>query len=108
MKNNKYRKAKVLFNGAQAGLLEETENGCRFTYSGEFVNKKQSISVSLPCKAEPYESVGLFKFFEGLLPEGWYLEVVCEKLKIDKNDSFGLLLATCGDTAGAVSIEEIK
>jgi serine/threonine-protein kinase HipA len=42
----------------------------------------------------------------GLLPEGWYLDLASKKLKIDKDDKFGLLLATCKDTVGAVSIRQ--
>ncbi|MBN1823922.1 MAG: HipA N-terminal domain-containing protein [Endomicrobiales bacterium] len=103
------RRAMVLFNNMEAGKIEETSFGYRFQYNeGYILNKGQSISVSLPLKKEPYESAALFSFFEGLLPEGWYLDTVASTLKIDKNDSFGILLATCKDTAGAVSIMEIK
>ena len=107
MKRN-YRKAKVLFNGVESGIIEETAKGYRFTYDKEYIANGKLISVSLPLKSEPYESNSLFNFFEGLLPEGWYLDIVSLKLKIDKNDSFGILLATCQDAAGAVSIQEIK
>jgi len=106
-KSPQYRKAKVLFKNELAGIIEETENGYRFTYNGVFSKKNVPISVSLPLRAEPYESKKLFSFFEGLLPEGWYKDLVSSKLKIDKNDHFGLLLATCQETIGAVSIEVI-
>jgi len=43
-------------------------------------------------------------FFENLLPEGWLLELATKKLKISKDDAFGLLLATCADCVGAVEI----
>jgi serine/threonine-protein kinase HipA len=39
------------------------------------------------------------------LPEGWYREVVCQTLKIDPKDDFGLLVKACGDCIGAVSIK---
>jgi serine/threonine-protein kinase HipA len=102
-----HRKAKVLFKNELAGIIEETENGYRFTYNEEFSNNRIPISVSLPLRAEPFESKVLFSFFEGLLPEGWYMDLVSSKLKIDKNDHFGLLSATCQDTIGAVSIEAV-
>lgn len=89
-------------------MLEETGNGYRFTYAPDFIQKKIPVSLSLPVRSTPYESDRLFPFFLGLLPEGWYLDVVAAKLKIEKKDSFGVLLATCKDTIGAVSIEEIK
>ena len=105
--STRYRIAKVLFNKDLAGIIEETENGYRFTYNGEFLKNKKPISVSLPMRAEPYESRTLFSFFEGLLPEGWYMDLVSSKLKMDKKDHFGLLISTCQDTIGAVSIEAI-
>lgn len=44
----------------------------------------------------------------GLLPEGWYLDIISSSLKIDKKDYFGLLIATCRETIGAISIEKIR
>ena len=108
MRNNSLRKALVLFKNAQAGIVEEIDKGYRFVYNGDFINGNIPISFSLPLTNKPYESRELFSFFAGLLPEGWYLDIVCSTLKIDKNDSFGILLATCQDTIGAVSIREIK
>ena len=102
-----YRKALVFFKDMEAGVLEEYERGFRFTYNEDFKKKGMSISLSLPLLGSPHESSELFPFFVGLLPEGWYLDIVSTSLKIDKNDTFGLLLSTCGDTTGAVSIKEI-
>lgn len=108
MKKNKFRKAIVLFKDKKAGILEEIENGYRFTYDKEFIKKKISISISLRTKECPYESTRLFPFFTGLLPEGWYLDIVCATLKIDKKDTFGILLGTCKDTIGVVTIKELE
>jgi serine/threonine-protein kinase HipA len=99
------RKARVLYKDLFAGVIEETEFGYRFTYAVEFIAKGIPISFTLPLRSEPYESKTLFSFFSGLLPEGWYMDLVTSKLKIDKNDKFGVLLATCRDTIGAVSVE---
>jgi serine/threonine-protein kinase HipA len=108
MRSGKFRKAAVLFNRQKAGVVEETEKGYRFTYDDEFARKGSPISVSLPTTRVVHESMNLLAFFAGLLPEGWYLDIVSKKLKIDKNDTFGLLLGTCGETIGAVTIEELK
>lgn len=97
-----------MYNNEQAGILEEIETGYRFTYSDEFIKKKKSISISLPAEKKLFESTDLFPFFVGLLPEGWYLDIVCSTLKIDKKNRFRILLATCKDTIGAVSIYELK
>ncbi len=104
----KNRKAIVYFNNEEAGILEETEQVYRFTYRKEFLEKQIPISISLPLREKPYESSELFPFFLGLLPEGWYLDLVSSILKIDKNDAFGLLIATCEETIGAVTIKEIN
>ncbi|MEI6781456.1 MAG: HipA N-terminal domain-containing protein [Verrucomicrobiota bacterium] len=47
----------------------------------------------------------MFPFFKGLLPEGWFREIVCQTLKIDPKDDFGLLIKACGDCIGAVWIQ---
>ena len=48
------------------------------------------------CRAE-YEAIAL--------PEGWFREIVCQTLKIDPKDDFGLLIQACGDCIGAVWIK---
>jgi len=60
--------------------------------------------VTLPLRAEPYVSESLPSFFDGLLPEGWYLEIASKVLKVDPSDRFGMLLATCRDCVGAASV----
>lgn len=99
------RKANVMFKDAMAGVVEETGAGYRFTYDLDFLKNGEPIAVAFPLRAEPYESETLFPFFKGLLPEGWYREVVCQTLKIDPKDDFGLLVKACGDTIGAVWIK---
>ncbi len=105
MKKNKFRRAIVMFKKDIAGILEETEDGYKFTYNDEFIKKEILISLSLPINNKIHKSKDLFSFFTGLLPEGWYLEIVCSTLKIDQNDTFGILLATCKETIGAVTIK---
>ncbi len=108
MRDNNYRKAKVYFKNDFAGILEEINGGYRFTYNDEFLKKNISISISLPCKIKIHQSKELFPFFEGLLAEGWFLKVICSTLKIDENDKFGILIKSCSDCIGAVSVKEIE
>jgi serine/threonine-protein kinase HipA len=98
------RKATVMFKEALAGVIEETVTGYRFTYDPAHLATGKPIGAAFPLRAEPYEDRTLFPFFKGLLPEGWYREVVCQTLKIDPKDDFGLLIHSCGDCIGAVSI----
>ena len=102
-----FRTAKVNYQGRLAGILSETENGYQFLYDQNYLQHGgKPISVSLPLRPEPYESEKLFSFFEGLLAEGWYRDIMCAVAKVDTKDSFSLLLATTGDTIGAVTIQK--
>lgn len=101
------RVGKVKLSGQLVGTIEEEAGRTVFIYAPEWLARADAVPVSLtlPLRVEPYVSQGLHPFFENLLPEGWLLEVTTKKLKISKNDPFGLLLATCGDCVGAVEIE---
>ena len=99
------RKANVMFKETLAGTIEETGTGYRFTYDPAYLVAGKTIGVPFPLRTEPYESQALFPFFKGLLPEGWFREVVCQTLKIDPKDDFGLLIKACGDCIGAVGIQ---
>lgn len=102
------RKAKVFYNDELAGYLSEATGGYTFEYDPEFLKKNISIAVSLPARAEPYRSKELFPFFRGLLPEGWYLDIVSQTQKIDSKDYFGLLIGTASmDTAGSVTVQKV-
>ncbi len=103
------RSGQVYFDKDLAGYISETEDGYLFEYDKEFLKKNMPISASLPVRPEPYESKELFSFFKGLLPEGWYLDIVAATQKVDREDSFGILLCTTSrDTIGAVTVRKIK
>ncbi len=100
------RKAKVMFKAALAGVIEETGQGYRFAYDPAYLKQGRPIGVAFPLQEQPFENRTLFPFFKGLLPEGWFREIVCQTLKIDPRDDFGLLTRACGDCIGAVWIKE--
>lgn len=100
------RKANVMFKEDFAGIIEETGQGFCFTYDANYIAKGKPIAVAFPIQKQPYESKILFPFFKGLLPEGWYRDIVCRTLKIDSKDEFGLLIKACGNCIGAVWIKE--
>ena len=102
-----FRKAFVYVRDRYAGLLEETDNGYRFQYDAEYLRSNAvPVSLTLPLAEKPYASKTLFPFFDGLIPEGWLLDVVIHNWKIDRRDRFGLLLIACKDAIGCVSIQE--
>ena len=102
----KSRHAQVRLDGRPVGTLVEEGTQVSFCYRAEWLADPAAvpISLTLPLRTEPYTSSGLHPFFENLLPEGWLLELATKKLKIAKDDAFGLLLATCADCVGAVEI----
>lgn len=100
------RRGRVHFDGELAGTLEETETGMVFRYDRAWLAREdaQPVSLTLPLRDEPYESRGPHPFFLGLLPEGWLFELSLTRLKLTRDDAFGLLLGLCRDCVGAVSI----
>jgi serine/threonine-protein kinase HipA len=106
------RRAKVFFKGEEAGILTQNDDGSfRFRYNDPwFVDTtKPSISLTLPKTELEYRSEHLFPFFYNMLPEGTNKQVVCNQMRIDKNDHFGLLITTARyDTIGAVTVKKIE
>ena len=99
------RQAKVYYKDELAGVLKETDRGYLFQYDKDYIKKNIPISTSLPVQEEPFESEKLFPFFRGLLPEGWYLDIVSATQHVDSKDLFGVLLSTTSvDTIGAVTV----
>jgi len=108
--NNSYRTAYVYVKDVFAGILQETDSGYSFKYDQDyFVDKKMPpVSLTLPKNEQEYTSKTMFSFFDGLIPEGWLLDIVTHNWKISYNDRFGLLLVACKDPIGDVSISEVK
>lgn len=101
------KKARVLVNNTEAGILEELESNIyKFTYHNDYHGAP--ISLTMPLKKLSYDFGKFPPFFEGLLPEGPLLEALLRKYKIDKNDYFEQLLKVGKDVVGAVTIEEWK
>ena len=100
------RSAEVRLNGRTAGRLVEDAEGYHFTYDANFLvgNAATAISVTLPLTETTYHSKVLFPFFDGLIPEGWLLDVVQRNWKLNPRDRMGLLLACCENCIGAVTI----
>ena len=104
------RQGKVFYQNPFAGVVTETNGGdYTFEYDNDYIQKfpYQFITFSMPVSEKLYRENRLFPFFEGLIPEGWLLEIASESWKINKNDRMGLLLACCKNCIGAVSVEPI-
>ncbi len=101
-----FRRAFVYVYNVYAGELCETDEGYSFSYDKEYLSSGDAhpVSLTLPIREESYTSKTLFSFFDGLIPEGWLLDVVSRNWKIDSKDRFALLLVACKDAIGSVSI----
>lgn len=108
--NEAYRTAYVYVRDVFAGSLRETDDGYAFAYDADYLAQPDAtpVSLTLPLTANTYASKTLFSFFDGLIPEGWLLDVVLHNWKLDRSDRFGLLLAACKDPIGKVSIREAR
>lgn len=105
-----YRTAYVYVRNSFAGTLRETDSGYSFIYDKDYLNTENPspVSLTLPVTKDEYTSKTLFSFFDGLIPEGWLLDIVTHNWKIDRKDRFGLLLVACKDPVGNVRIMEVK
>ncbi|MBQ9984355.1 MAG: HipA N-terminal domain-containing protein [Lachnospiraceae bacterium] len=105
-----YRTAYIYVRETFAGTLKETDSGYSFLYDSEYLqsDNPSAVSLTLPLRTEEYTSKTLFAFFDGLIPEGWLLDIVIHNWKIDRKDRFGLLLVACKDPIGNVCIKEVK
>ncbi|WP_395046351.1 HipA N-terminal domain-containing protein [Flavobacterium sp.] len=104
------RKAAIYYKEFLAGILTETDEGeYIFQYEEKYVNKhiKESITLTMPVSTKAYTDKRLFSFFEGLIPEGWLLDIASKNWKINQNDRMGLLLACCQNCIGAVRVQPI-
>ncbi len=104
------RKAHIFYKEFLAGVLTESDEGeYIFKYADDNVinHQEQFIAFNMPVRNDPYISNRLFPFFEGLIPEGWLLNIASKNWKINKNDRMGLLLACCQNCIGAVSVVPI-
>lgn len=106
---SEYRMARVLVRGIPAGVLSETDAGYSFEYDKSYLasDNPSPVSLTLPLTDIEYESKTLFAFFDGLIPEGWLLDVVVRNWKLSEKDRFGILLVACKDSIGNVSIREV-
>ena len=105
------RQAIIKYNNIQAGILKELDSGdYEFLYDENYIitHPNLFITFQMPIQKHAYLSKRLFPFFDGLIPEGWLLDIALKSWKINKNDRMGLLLACCQNVIGAVSVHPIK
>lgn len=103
------KQANIYNRNLLAGILTEDENGYTFQYDADYLHsdKAEAISLTLPLTEKPYTEKILFPFFDGLIPEGWLLDIAEKNWKLNRRDRMALLLACCKDCIGSVSVVPI-
>lgn len=102
------RKANVYLHNHLAGTLIEIEKSTRYRFSYPEAYAGPAISLTMPITQKEYEFNTFPPFFDGLLPEGFQLEALLRKRKIDRNDLFSQLIVVGQDLVGAVTVAEEK
>lgn len=110
---SEFNRAGAIFaNGVLAGrIYEYVEHGnetYKFCYDSKYLTQGSPIGYSLPLTAEPYLFDRLPPFFENLISEGWLRAHQSARARLDKEDSFGLLLANGRELIGALSVVPLE
>ena len=100
------RRAYIYYKELLAGILTETPDEFEFRYLPEYLSlpSARPISLTMPLQQEPFTREMLFPFFDGLIPEGWLLNVALRNTDVSLLDRMSLLLLCCKDCIGAVSV----
>lgn len=104
------RQARIYRKKLFAGLLTEDGGEYTFKYDESYLASPsaKAISLTLPLQDAAYRSPVLFPFFDGLIPEGWLLDVALRNTDISILDRMSLLLLCCKECIGSVSVIPIK
>ncbi len=104
------KQARIYMRDQLAGMLTEDDNGYTFFYESSYLKQSdaEAISLTMPLQEDSFQDKVLFPFFDGLIPEGWLLDIAENTWKINSRDRMSLLLACCKDCIGAVSVIPIE
>lgn len=102
------KKGLVYKKNKLAGIVWEDENGYSFQYNDTYLKnpKYGEVSRTLPLREEAFVSQNMLPFFDGLIPEGWLLQIAIENWKLNPRDRMNLLLTLCEDCIGDISIKK--
>lgn len=100
------KQAQVFVQDVFCGILTEDEEGYHFFYDRAYLESPgaKPVSPTMPLTYDMYDKEMLFPVFDGLIPEGWLLEIASDSWKINPRDRMSLLMACCKDCIGDISI----
>ena len=104
------KRGKVYIKDVFCGIITESEEGYTFEYDKAYLNMDgaTALSPTMPLTDETYVKEMMFPVFDGLIPEGWLLDIAQSSGKIDARDRMSLLLACCKDCIGDIGVIELK
>lgn len=102
------RRCEVYFCDRFAGILEETEEGYRFTYSDGYRTNGAPIGYGFPVSEPMYEFTHFPPLFDNLVSEGWMRRTQSLNQKISEDDRFGLLMHNGADLVGAITVKRMN
>lgn len=104
------KKAGIYIEDKFCGVLTEDDEGYHFQYDSVYMSAEgtKALSPTMPFQTEEYVKEMMFPVFDGLIPEGWLLDIVHKNWKIDPRDRMSLLLTCCRDCIGNISVREYE
>lgn len=96
----------VRFFGEPIGILEQDVLGkMSFSYD---TNASHTLSIGMPIRKEPFNTIQCEAYFGGLLPESMEVrKAIGKRFGVSPNNSFALLKAIGYDCAGAISFHSM-
>ncbi|MBR1415215.1 MAG: HipA N-terminal domain-containing protein [Prevotella sp.] len=103
------KQAAIYVNDNFCGILTEDEEGFHFSYDATYLVRPNAVPLSptMPLTDRQYDKEMMFPVFDGLIPEGWLLDIASSSWKIDPRDRMSLLLACCKDCIGNISVKPL-
>lgn len=103
------KQANIYINDAFCGILTEDEEGFYFSYDNGYLARQNATAVNptMPLTEQQYDKEMMFPVFDGLIPEGWLLDIASSSWKIDPRDRMSLLMACCKDCIGNISVKPL-
>ncbi len=104
------KRAAIYIDESLCGILTEDSEGYHFRYDTDYLQSPlaKALSPTMPLQSEEYVKEMMFPVFDGLIPEGWLLNIVHKTWKIDPRDRMSLLIACCKDCIGNISVRAIE
>lgn len=94
----------VSLHDIDVGVLKKRDG--KYRYEFEYIQGYEGppISVAMPTSQDVWPFDQTPPVFDGLLPEGYNLDVLLRRGKLDADDIMGQLEAIGSDTVGAITL----